>query len=198
MALFRWKAHDEKIAINARMATEFGSEFHPKKDGLSTVRLTERATFDGAIYFLKGVIKAINKEYGDENNLSSLAAESDVARKLVYQFAAKQMRDYIVTLENLGAATHYIRRSFNWPFYAFLFTLALLAIQRYFLFDIIVNVFIIISVISSLYGFYCLFNFSYNPEETDGFDRLPKYIKNLRFFRKNLKQTDFQKIQQCI
>lgn len=198
MALFRWKAHDEKIAINTRMAIEFGSEFHPKKDGLSTVRLTERATFDGAIYFLRSVIKAINREYGDENNTSSLAEESDVARTLVYQFAAKQMKDYIATLENLGAATHYIRRYFNWPFYVFLFTLVLISIQRYFLFDIIVNIFIIISVMSSLYGFYCLFNFSYNPEETDGFDRLPKHIKNLRLFRKNPRQTDFQKMQQGI
>lgn len=187
MAIFRWKAHDELINIRAKIAAEFAREFHPHLESLSNIIRTQYETYDGAKQFLESTIRSIE----EENKLlegKSYADESNVAKLLVNQgYAISVIKEYVNTLTNLGGKTHDIRRYFNWPFYVSLLALLLYVIQKYAVFEALVAVMLIISVFYSLYGFYCLFNFSYNPGETDGFDRLPEMVKGLRFIRKNPK-----------
>lgn len=188
MAVFRWKGHDEKINLNAKMASEYAMEFHPDPDGLTDIRVTQRETYDGAISFCETTISSLKNQ---EDKLRSKSDVEPVARRMVNNYAQKQLESYVIGLKDMGDKTHLIRRYFNWPFYFSMGTILLYVMQRAVSFNLILNLLIGLGILFSLYGFYCLFNFSYNPGETDGFDKLPKVIKDLPIFRKNSSNSNY-------
>lgn len=188
VAIFRWKAHDEKIDLYIKIYAEYVVNNYDRKD-----------VFDGEIprgledlETIKTMLRTMRKrsqEKLDELNKIEPETRDQFQDFFMQDFINDGSKMRLATISNLEGQTHIIRKFFNRPFFFTLFTITTYLVFEYTQIkpEFHSIPFIILSCLAlgfCLLRFYNLFNFDYNPNPTHGFNCAP-WLYNV-FFKPRL------------
>ena len=163
IAIFRWQAHDNYLNAKMEFAYRYAFDLIKTEDCKPLTNFGPIA-YNQVISFLDDICGVIENRKKKQETLP-----------LFHEAFIEVLQKEKVSITNLAKSTHTIRKYFNWPFFYICFVVLLSIIPQM---PIIIKfIFMYVGIVTMIVASYSLFNFSYNPEDHNGFGKLLALFK---------------------